>query len=471
MKSDFNIKKISTDLVWYLLGAIIPGILGLIKNPVFTNYFTKEEYGLFNIAFISNKYLSVILYSWIVSSVWRYYLNYKKKNKLFNFFSTSVFFYVSASLLLLLLNLVIILLYGSSALKYLFILAAIQMITGGFLNLIFVIYRIQTKSKRYNLLNSLRAILNFTFLFLLTYKFQLRTEAFFYSIILVDAGFILFVSLSHSKIIKQICFSSIDKFTFLRFLKYGSVGVLLNFFLLLLESSDRYMIVYFLDFEAVGVYSINYNLSLISVNMLIAVFLNTVRPDLLNCLENNRKLYAERAGLYMSVFIALFFPLVSILSIHSNEIALLLFAEEFRTAYELLPYVFFSAFLYGLSHYVEIKLKFENKLKNLILIFFFVLVVNLISNYIFLPVYGISAAAITTLAAYFLLLVLLFIQVPQLISNLNFKLIFPFVFLVLLYFVVFLFVYENYFYQASNFIVFLILFFFLAGRVYSRFLK
>ena len=33
------------DLSWYLLGTIIPMGVGFIKTPIFTRYFTPEEYG------------------------------------------------------------------------------------------------------------------------------------------------------------------------------------------------------------------------------------------------------------------------------------------------------------------------------------------------------------------------------------------------------------------------------------------
>jgi O-antigen/teichoic acid export membrane protein len=72
-----------------------------------------------------------------------------------------------------------------------------------------------------------------------------------------------------------------------------------------------------------------------------------------------------------------------------------------------MPYVFVSAFLYGLFMFVEIKFKFADKLRNIAIGVIIASVLNIGLNFILIPLYGYKWAAITTLVAY-LFLVLYF---------------------------------------------------------------
>jgi len=40
-----NNKRFIVDMGWYLLGTLIPMGVGFVKTPIFTRYFTPEEYG------------------------------------------------------------------------------------------------------------------------------------------------------------------------------------------------------------------------------------------------------------------------------------------------------------------------------------------------------------------------------------------------------------------------------------------
>ena len=70
------------DLSWYLLGTLIPMGIGFIKTPVFTRYFTPEEFGYLGLITITFSYISVFLYSWLSGCLWRYYNAYKEKKDL-----------------------------------------------------------------------------------------------------------------------------------------------------------------------------------------------------------------------------------------------------------------------------------------------------------------------------------------------------------------------------------------------------
>ena len=94
-------KKFQKDLFWYLLGSIMPALLSFIRNPIFTRIFTPEEYGYYSIVVHTFSYLSIILFSWIGSCLWRYYFEYRKKNELKTLYSNIISLLLFSSIIVL----------------------------------------------------------------------------------------------------------------------------------------------------------------------------------------------------------------------------------------------------------------------------------------------------------------------------------------------------------------------------------
>lgn len=406
-ENKIHIKQLTGDLSWYLLGAVLPAVIGLIKNPIFTRYFTTEEYGLFNIAFITFDYLSVVMFSWLISCVWRYRLNYRKRNANRAFYSTVAFLYAGSVIFLLLAAGIVLLINHNTELRNLYILSALQVITGTLLNMVFILYRIDGKSKRYNLFNSMRVLLNFGLLAAFTFGLNMRTEAMFLNLIAVNVVFLLYMLIHKFSIIQSLAFRDIDRSALKSFFQYGFSGFVVNLSGIILISADRYILAVFRSMSEVGIYSVAYNLSVVSLMSVIMVFLNTVRPYLFDFLENKPKEFARHAGYYLSLFLILFVPLTVVLSVHSKQIAQILFAPEFQSGYSLLPYIFTAAFFNGLSMYGETQLKFENKLRYLVVAFVSAALLNVGLNFYFIPEFGGTGAAVTTVIAYLALFLIL----------------------------------------------------------------
>ena len=96
-----NSKGFLTDMGWYLGGAVVPMVVGFFKTPIFTRYFTPEEYGYLGLIMITFSYISIFLYSWLSSCLWRYYNAYKLKNDLKTLYSNLLGIFLIASVALL----------------------------------------------------------------------------------------------------------------------------------------------------------------------------------------------------------------------------------------------------------------------------------------------------------------------------------------------------------------------------------
>jgi O-antigen/teichoic acid export membrane protein len=179
-------------------------------------------------------------------------------------------------------------------------------------------------------------------------------------------------------------------------LSYGMAGLIMNMSLLTLNLSDRYVILWSEGLSSVGIYDQVYKISQLSVSALIAVFFNTVNPGLFRKLEENLEGSLSTLAAYLKMFLLLGLPLVVYLSLFSELISDLLLGPSFRGAYRIMPFVFFAAFLQGISNFYELRMKFSDQLRRLGLVFLVAALFNLVLNLLLVPGHGYYWAAVST---------------------------------------------------------------------------
>lgn len=394
---------------WYLLGTLIPMGVGFFKTPIFTRYFTPEEYGYLGLITITFSYFSIFLYSWLASCLWRYYNAYKKNNDLKNLYSNLFFIYLGASVILLIIAGIWYVTAKNPLVKQLVVLSLFLYFIKEFIGLYLIVIRLEGKALTYNLIHSGRALFSFGLLYVMTFVYHQRITAVLISSIYIDIIVLIFILLF---VRGNLAFSikSISNKTLMLLLRFGSIGLIANFCFLLISSSDRYIIALFCTVDDVGIYNQVYNISQLSVVALITVFFNTVNPKLNKELEINFNGSNQLISNYLFVLLLFGLPLITYFSLFSKQMAYVLLGEEFRSGHTIMPYVFISAFLYGLFLFIEIKFKFAEKLKDIAIGMIIASVINVVLNFIFIPLYGYKWAAITTFASYLFLFLYFYIK-------------------------------------------------------------
>jgi O-antigen/teichoic acid export membrane protein len=397
------------DMGWYLIGTLVPMSVGFIKTPIFTRYFTPEEFGYLGIITITFSYVSVFLYSWLSGCLWRYYNAYKEKQDLGNLYSNLFFIFIGVSFLLLIITVAWYFLADKTLVRQLILLSFLQYFTKELIGLYLIIARLEGKTLKYNIIHSLRAILSFGVLYIMAFGYQFRITSMLSSTIVIDVVVLLFLFISNSEKVR-ISIKSISHQTLNILYRFGSVGLISNFCFLIISSSDRYIIAMFGDMSTVGIYNQVYNICQLSVVALVTVFFNTINPKLNRELEINFKQSDILLSKYIYIFLLFGMPIVTYLSLFSKEISGLLLGSDFRSGYIIMPYVFVSAYLYGLFLFIEVKFKFADKLKNIAAGVIIAGVLNVGLNFIFIPLYGYLWAGITTLVSYSFLVVYFYRQ-------------------------------------------------------------
>lgn len=396
-------RRFAIDMGWYLLGTLIPMGVGFVKTPVFTRYFTPEEYGYLGLIGITFTYISIFLYSWLSACLWRYYNAYKNKKNLSGLYANILYIYAGASLLMLAISGVWYFLADIKVVKNLVLLSFITYFIKEFIGLYLIVIRLEGKALRYNIIHSIRAVLSFTLLYVLTFVYHYRIESVLVSSILVD-GVVITIVLLFFHEGERPMFKKLSRKIRMELYRYGSIGLVTNFFFLIIASSDRYIIAMYNDMADVGIYNQVYNISQLSVFALVTVYFNTINPQLNRELENNLENSDGLIQKYLFALMLFGIPIVTWLCMFPRQIAFILLGDEFRVGYQVMPWVFISAFMYGLFLFIELKFKFANKLRNLAIGVIIASILNVVMNFILIPRFGYVWAAITTFFAYVFLL-------------------------------------------------------------------
>ena len=388
--------------MWYLLGSTVPMVIGLIRSPIYTRIFTPEEYGYYSLIFISFNYLSIVFFSWLASCMWRYYNYFKNSHSLHRLYSAVFSLFFLSSLLLGIIAAIWYSQVDNIFLKKLILLSYLYFLTNESLSILFIRIRIEGKAKLYNLLNSLKVGAAFLLLLWMTFVLNYRIDAFLSSLFYINTVFLLILFVLNIKKLSlsffKINFSDINLL-----LRFGLVGIVSNISILILTTSDRFLIKLFDSVDHVGIYNQIYNLGQISVGALVNVFLAAINPSILSEYEHNLEGSNPLTNHYIQMFVYMFLPLTVYLSLFSKQISTVLLGEEFRVGYMMIPYVMISSFLYGLTLFNENKLKFANSLNRIVIIFLASGLINIVLNLLLIPRFGYQVAAATTLIAYFFL--------------------------------------------------------------------
>lgn len=182
----------------------------------------------------------------------------------------------------------------------------------------------------------------------------------------------------------------------------------------IMDQFDKIMIMKLIDYAAVGVYSIAYTSGYL-IKMVTSSLNNTLIPWLYRQLKNNQltSIVACLDSLSHCVMICFMGYMTC-----APEIISIFAPEEYRGAVTVLPPVTASAFLIFLYElYANIEF-FYKKNKFTMLVAIGGASLNIILNYMFIPIYGYVAAAYTTLICYCLFTVSHFIYVNY-ISRIN----------------------------------------------------
>ncbi len=172
------------------------------------------------------------------------------------------------------------------------------------------------------------------------------------------------------------------------------------------ESSDRYLITYFLGLGSVGVYSAAY-----SIGNLIQLFASPLQlillPELSKLFDENK---IDQVRIYLShslrYFLLITIPAVFGLSALAKPLLGIFTTQDFLSGWLVIPIIALSGLLAGIFQIFVNIMFLVKETKSATYINIIAAVSNVLLNLLLIPSIGIIGAALSTLISYFLMIVL-----------------------------------------------------------------
>ncbi|MCB5195591.1 flippase [Deefgea salmonis] len=174
--------------------------------------------------------------------------------------------------------------------------------------------------------------------------------------------------------------------------------------------TDQLMLGWFTNFSQVGMYSAALRFSEIWWSFA-PIIMNSLSPKYIFNIENEAVLKQNISNIMAYLFLLSFIPVVGVLVLGQYAIPFLL-GEQYADALPILYVHVFMAILIFFDAPTGQYLLAQQRQKQMIWKSFFLLLVNFMLNYLFIPLWGALGAAIATLCSYVLMQVVLYRMLP-----------------------------------------------------------
>jgi O-antigen/teichoic acid export membrane protein len=403
------LKRFIRDLLTYMPSRVLPGLTAFITTPLLTRLFPPAEYGYWALASSTSSFLVALSISGFGSAVLRYYQIYKTKATLNVFFATLGVSIVAA----------IMVVTGIGFLSLLFLKEYLPPALGQLLPLIFLIFVAQSIFTVFiTILRSQGRSGSFTFFqlfmiygglglgLLLVVIFGWRVDGLLWGSFIALAVALPFLIFQATKGVgvHPRHFHNTDA---LQLWQYAWPLTLGNVAMWGLRVSDLYIINLFRPEKEVGLYSVSYNISAKSIELLVALFLLSVTPLVYGTWENEGREAAEKVlTMVTRVYFILCLPAAFGLTVLAQPFVALLASPDYYEGSKIVGYVALSTFIWGLTDIAVTGLLIKKKASQLGVNQVVAALTHIGLQFLLVPRFGYVASAISTLIGYTLLLVL-----------------------------------------------------------------
>ena len=396
----------------YGLGFLFLRGISFLLLPVYTNLLSTFDAGIVFILYTILAFLNPVFAGGLDSALFKFYHSNKYSredvvsNSLIFLFGSSF----SISLMLILISQTSIVQFVDVSYNWLFMLS-IVLFCDSLSARTLVILRLKEKAWYYLFIGLINIISSLFFNVLFIAYYQLSSAGAVYALIATSIVQLITVI---PVIINQVQFSRIDFKLYKKMLFFGLPFVPATILFITIGMIDRFFIEAYLGLSEVGIYSAGYKLgSLISI-VIIAFNLNWQPYYLKIQNDKNFSINVKKISqlfavilLYITAFICIFSS--DLIQIKVFDISLI--GKEFWSSSNIIPWIAFGYFFYGLYVLQALSLYIKNK-QNWTPVFWGCgTVVNILLNIVLIPKMGISGAAIATFYSY--VFMFLFIKIKN----------------------------------------------------------
>ena len=387
----------------YSIARILPAILSFVLLPIYINNTTTYDYGIISSMQILSVIVGLTFTLGIDLALFRIYHDYDNEKDKRDLLGTIFIF-------LLVMSGFFILIYFlfQNTVNLLFISIEFYpyyIITIGytFLNLFAVIpliyFQVKHKSKSYLFFSLLSIIVNACFiLYFLVFKQQgaigyLKGEFISKLILLPIFIYLTFKIINFNFYYKKLI-------NVLKFSLPMIPGLLSTF---ILNLSDRIFIERYFSLEDVAIYTLSYKLASI-ILLVCGAFSMAYNPFFYEKASSSDQVTAKKELSFINNIYAIISLYLSVgLILFANNILDIFFDERYWSGNQIIPFIVVGSYFSLITGLLNLMYNQQKKSLELMYIIIIGAILNIVLNIVFIPIYGITGAAFSTLASFIII--------------------------------------------------------------------
>ena len=399
-----SIKISLKDTLIYGLGNIAVKVVGLILIPLYTDpkFFSIDEFGILGILEITGLVLTALLASALPQSLQRWFWDKEQKANQKGIFFMSVMtqLVVSITFCLLLIPLsgtFSVLIFSKPdwgrVITLVILASGIQSIN----NIINTLMRLQSKSLLYTITNLLKltSVLSLTLYFILSKKMGLEG---IYLAQVIGNALVVLILLGYTIKNSIVYF---DKRVFVSMNIYGFPLLLGNISAVLLNVIDRYSLNSLALLKSVALYTIAFKVTSVLKLVIVDSMKLALGPMMLKRMDSpDIQRFYSKVLLYSSY--VLMFAIVGVSLFSFEIIKVMAKSKEFWDAVVIIPVLSLSIFFVNMKDFTVYGLHIAKKTRIIGIIVVFSTLLSLVLNFLLIPVWDITGAAVATLLSQFI---------------------------------------------------------------------
>ena len=419
-------RKIIKNTSIYTIGGVLPKIAQFFLLPVFTTYMTPGDYGIVNSLQVLATVLAILFTLATDRSIFRLYFDYKKDEEKGLFFGTiAISLFTISSVVLLLIFLFsdqVGMVYQSIDFYPYYSYAIITAYLGVFSLIPKSYYQVTENPKKFVLIS----MLEFVSINIFTIWFVIFNEE--GAIGYLKGGLIgsLVIVPFFILITKRISILRFDLKILKDSLSFSLPVIPILMAAWIMNLSDRVFIERYFTLGDVGIYSLGYKIAGLIV-IFTQAFNKAYNPYFFKIANSYPELEAKkRLFRYNSVYLVVVMFFGFLISFFARDLIILLFPKSYHDAYKIVPIICLAYVVGQSSGLLNLSIYQNKKTKVVMYITLVSSGVNILLNYIFVPIWGAFGAAYATVFTFLFLLILEYqISKKYYFIPFNFKLIVP----------------------------------------------
>ncbi len=397
-KPMFNeIKKTLSHSTIFALGKMSAKLVGFILLPIYTKNISVQDYGILGVLEIIDLLGGHILSVGIPQAILRWYNLAKEEIEKKKILFSSFGFILSVNVIFV----ALILLFHEKASSWLFsqsqfgsllIIVSFSIIFTNLARIAQTLLRIEEKSVLYSIsvLGQFTVSLILNIVFVAFWKWGIK------GVLLanmISTGCLFLILLPY--LIKKMA-PKFDSLLLKEMLAFSYPFILTAIAVTILNMGDRYLLSKLSTLTEVGLYSLGYKYSNVLKIFVVDPFALGLPIIAWQIAHDEKKIrnYLSKISTYLS-FVLLWIGLF--ITIYSKGILhLIALNKDYWDAYRVVPFLTLGVVFFGIQQVFYFSLQVPKKTKNISLIISLATLLNIISNLIFIPYWGMMASAVIT---------------------------------------------------------------------------